>query len=66
MKPLDQLKFTILVIGIAIWAWGARSGNHGFMYAGICFVVVAFALRFLPRARERDDAEQDDADHDRT
>ena len=56
MKPLDQLKFTILVIAIAIWAWGARTGNRGFMYAGIVFVVVAFLLRFLPRSRDRDDA----------
>ena len=64
MKPLDQLKFTILVIAIAIWAWGARSGNRGFMYAGICFVVIAFLLRFLPKARERPDGEDDDARRD--
>ncbi|HEY7860723.1 MAG TPA: hypothetical protein VIB98_04725 [Gemmatimonadaceae bacterium] len=64
MKPLDQLKFTILVIAIAIWAWGARSGNRGFMYAGICFVIVAFLLRFLPRAREGDAAENDDIEHE--
>lgn len=53
MKPLDQLKFTILVIAIAIWAWGARSGHKGFMYTGIAFVVVAFCLRFLPSSRNR-------------
>lgn len=51
MTPRDQLKFTILVIAIAIWAWGARSGNRGFMYAGIGFVIVAFLLRFLPGPR---------------
>lgn len=55
MKPLDQLKFTILVIAIAIWAWGARSGNKGFMAVGIGFVIVAFLLRFLPASRDRDD-----------
>jgi hypothetical protein len=55
MKPRDQLKFTILVIGIAIWAWGARSHTKGFMYAGIGFVIVAFLLRFLPARRESED-----------
>lgn len=55
MKPRDQLKFTILVIGIAIWAWGARTNSHGFMYAGIGFVIVAFVLRFLPAQREPDE-----------
>lgn len=55
MKPRDQLKFTILVIGIAIWAWGARTRIRGFMYAGIGFVIVAFLLRFLPAPKERDE-----------
>ena len=49
MRPVDQLKFTILVIAIAIWAWGARTGNHTFMLVGIGFVIVAFALRLIPR-----------------
>lgn len=55
MKPRDQLKFTILVIAIAIWAWGARNGNRGFMLTGIGFVIVAFLLRFLPTSSDRDD-----------
>lgn len=55
MKPRDQLKFTILVIAIAIWAWGARNGNRGFMLTGIGFVVVAFLLRFLPKSSDRDE-----------
>jgi hypothetical protein len=49
MRPVDQLKFTILVIAIAIWAWGAKTGNHTFMLVGIGFVIVAFALRLIPR-----------------
>ena len=49
MRPIDQLKFTILVIAIAIWAWGAKTGNHTFMLVGIGFVIVAFALRLIPR-----------------
>lgn len=55
MKPRDQLKFTILVIAIAIWAWGARNGNRGFMYTGIGFVIVAFLLRFLPTSGDHDE-----------
>jgi hypothetical protein len=49
MRPIDQLKFTILVIAVAIWAWGAKTGNHTFMLVGIGFVIVAFALRLFPR-----------------
>jgi uncharacterized membrane protein YozB (DUF420 family) len=55
MKPIDQLKFTILVIGIAIWAWGARSAHRAFMFVGMGFVVVAFLLRFLPRSRDKEE-----------
>jgi len=49
VRAIDQLKFTILVIAIAIWAWGARTRNHTFMLVGIGFVIVAFALRLIPR-----------------
>ncbi len=55
MRPLDQLKFTILVIGIAIWTWGAHTGKRAFMLVGIGFVVTAFLLRFLPAQRGTDD-----------
>jgi hypothetical protein len=55
MKPIDQLKFTILVIAVAIWAWGARTGNHTYMLVGICFVVIAFALRLIPRGPSSSD-----------
>jgi hypothetical protein len=49
MRAVDLLKFTILVIAVAIWAWGAKTGNHTFMLVGIAFVIVAFALRLIPR-----------------
>jgi len=49
LRPIDQLKFTILVIAVAIWAWGARTHNHTFMLVEIGFVIVAFALRLIPR-----------------
>jgi hypothetical protein len=54
MRPVDQLKFTILIIAIAIWAWGAKTGNHTYMLVGIGFVIVAFALRLIPRSRNGD------------
>jgi hypothetical protein len=50
MRAIDQLKFAILVVAVAIWAWGARTKNHTFMLVGIGFVVVAFALRLIPRS----------------
>ena len=39
---------------VAIWAWGAKTGNHTFMLVGIGFVIVAFALRLIPRSRDGD------------
>jgi 4-hydroxybenzoate polyprenyltransferase len=54
MRTIDQLKVAVLVVAVAIWAWGARTGNHTYMLVGICFVVVAFALRLIPRSRDRD------------
>jgi hypothetical protein len=54
MKPFDQLKVTILVVAIAIWAWGVHTGHRGFMLVGIAFVVVAFLLRFVPRRDDHD------------
>ena len=54
MRRVDQLKFAILVVAVAIWAWGARTGNRTYMLTGIGFVVVAFALRLLPRSRDPD------------
>ena len=50
MRPVDQLKVAVLVVAIAIWAWGAKTGNHTYMLVGICFVIVAFALRLVPRS----------------
>lgn len=54
MRPVDQLKAAILVVAIAIWAWGAKTGNHHYMLVGIGFVIVAFALRLVPRSRDRE------------
>ena len=58
MRAIDQLKFTILVIAVAIWAWGAKTGNHTFMLVGIALVIVAFALRLIPRKNSSNDDEE--------
>lgn len=55
MRLVDQLKFAILVVAIAIWAWGAKTHNQAFMITGIAFVIVAFALRLIPRSKGGDD-----------
>lgn len=54
MRPIDQAKFGILAIAIAIWAWGATSHDQRFMLTGIGLVIVAFALRLIPRSRDGD------------
>ena len=54
MRTVDQLKAAILVVAIAIWAWGAHTGNHTYMLVGIGFVLVAFALRLVPRSGNGD------------
>lgn len=51
MKPLDVLKIVLLLVALAIWAWGVRVNSNAMMVVGIAFVIVAFLLRFLPRAR---------------
>ncbi|HEU4640909.1 MAG TPA: hypothetical protein VFS44_00550 [Gemmatimonadaceae bacterium] len=51
MKTLDLLKIVLLLVALAIWAWGARTNQNVFMLVGIAFVVVAFLLRFVPKVR---------------
>jgi hypothetical protein len=55
MRRVDQLKVAVLVVAISIWAWGAKTANHHLMLAGIGLVIVAFALRLIPRSSNRDD-----------
>ncbi len=54
MRKIDQAKIAILVIAIAVWGWGAKTDNRTMMLVGICFVIVAFVLRLLPRSHDRD------------
>ncbi len=54
MRRVDQIKFGILVLAIAIWAWGAKTHDERFMLTGIGLVIVAFALRLIPHRRDDD------------
>lgn len=49
MKTLDLLKLVLLLVALAIWAWGVRTNQNALMLVGIAFVVVAFLLRFVPK-----------------
>lgn len=53
MKPIDLLKVVLVLVALAIWAYGIRTNRNGFMMVGVAFVVVAFLLRWIPRARKR-------------
>ena len=54
MRAVDRVKIAILVIAIALWAWGAKTGNRSPMLVGIGLVIVAFALRLIPGSGNRD------------
>ncbi|MBX6330552.1 MAG: hypothetical protein IRY91_01760 [Gemmatimonadaceae bacterium] len=49
MKPIDLLKLILVLVALAIWAYGVRTNENGLMLVGIAFVVAAFLLRFVPR-----------------
>lgn len=49
MKPIDLLKVVLVLVALAIWAYGVRTDNNTMMLVGVVFVVAAFLLRFVPR-----------------
>ena len=49
MKTLDLLKVVLVVVALAIWAVGVRTGRNGLMMVGVVFVIAAFALRFVKK-----------------
>ncbi len=53
MKTLDLLKVVLVLVALAIWAYGARTGRNGLMIVGIAFVVVAFLLRWVNKIMRR-------------
>jgi di/tricarboxylate transporter len=58
MFPIDRLKLVIMVVAIAIWAYGVHTSSRPLMLVGIAFVVVAFLLRFVGR-RDRSNGDRD-------
>ncbi len=53
MTRLTRLKVVVAAVALAVWAWGARTADARFTWAGIALLAVAFLLRFL-NPRERD------------
>jgi hypothetical protein len=49
MKPIDLLKVVLVLVALAIWAYGVRTNNNAMMLVGVGFVLVALLLRFLPK-----------------
>ncbi len=52
MKTVDALKVVLVLVALAIWAYGIRTDRNGAMLAGVVFVLAAFLLRFLPKGKE--------------
>jgi len=50
VRTVDKVKIAVLAVAIAIWAAGARMGNRSLMLTGIGLVIVAFALRLIPKS----------------
>ncbi|HKT08179.1 MAG TPA: hypothetical protein VJR24_09800 [Gemmatimonadaceae bacterium] len=53
MRPIDLLKVVLVLVALAIWGYGARTGRNNLMIVGIAFMVVAFLLRWLPKITRR-------------
>lgn len=53
MRPIDLLKVVLVLVALAIWGYGARTGRNSLMIVGIAFMVVAFLLRWLPKITRR-------------
>lgn len=51
MKTLDLLKVILVLVALAIWAFGVRTGRNGLVIVGVVFMLVAFLLRFVGRSR---------------
>ena len=49
MSRLTIAKLAFALVGIAVFAYGARVDDRIVRWVGIAFVVVAFLLRFVKR-----------------
>lgn len=53
MRPIDLLKVVLVLVALAIWGYGARTGRNSLMIVGIAFMVVAFLLRWVGKIMRR-------------
>ena len=42
-----KLRLVLAVVGVGIWAYGARIDESGLRWVGIAFLAAAVAIRFL-------------------
>jgi hypothetical protein len=47
------VRATVALVGIAVWAYGARFDVAGVRWAGIALLGAAFLLRFVDKAKRR-------------
>ena len=53
MRPIDLLKVVLVLVALAIWGYGARTGRNSLMIVGIAIMVVAFLLRWVGKIMRR-------------
>src|SRR6185312_8157802 len=53
VRPIDLLKVVLVLVALAIWGYGARTGRNSLMIVGIAFMVVAFLLRWVDKIMRR-------------
>lgn len=49
MNAVTKAKIALFIIALILLAAGMRSDNPTLRWIGIAFLVVAFALRFIPK-----------------
>jgi uncharacterized membrane protein YhhN len=53
VKTLDIVKAALVLVAIAIWAYGYRTGSNHLVVAGLVLVLIAFLLRWVPKLTGR-------------
>jgi hypothetical protein len=53
VTPLQVWRVTIAISGIVVFMWGAKTQDETARWVGIACLVVALALRFLGRSKQR-------------
>jgi hypothetical protein len=58
ISALSHVKLGLLAAGLVLWGYGVRSDMEWLRWAGIGFMAVAAALRFVGRKRRDREPEQ--------